>query len=171
MKKIVLMTVALVATTFAFGQRTFEGEKQVNAGLGLVSSGWGVPIYASLDYGVMPEITVGGLVSYSSKNYTNGNYSNKGTWISIGAKADYHFNTLLEIPNEWDFYGGAIIAYNSFSYSKNWTVMYNEGEDSSLSLGLQVGGRYYFNENWAVNAELGGGTFVSGLKIGVTYKF
>ncbi len=171
MKKIVLIAVALVATTFAFGQRTFEGEKQINGGLGLVSAGWGVPIYAGFDYGVTPEITVGGIVSYSSKtyNYDKG-YTNKGTWISIGAKGDYHFNTLLEMPDEWDFYGGATLAYNSFFYSDNWEGNHS-GESANLSLGLQVGGRYYFNENWAVNAELGGGTFASGVKIGVTYKF
>ncbi len=169
MKKVILIVVALFATTFAFGQRLEVGEIQLNAGLGLNSGDWSTPVYAGVDYGVMPDITVGGFLSYASHDfkYVSGNY--KGRWFSIAAKGDYHFNTLLSIPNEWDLYAGLTLAYNNFSY--DWDDYHGDYDDSGLGLGIQIGGRYYFTENWAVNLELGGSDIASGGKIGVTYKF
>ena len=47
----------------AFGQHPLQkGETQLNAGLGF--SGWGIPIYAGLDYGIHKDISIGGELSY-----------------------------------------------------------------------------------------------------------
>jgi outer membrane immunogenic protein len=40
-----------------------------------------------------------------------------------------------------------------------------------LGLGAQIGGRYYFNNNWGINLELGGANTTSGYKIGASYRF
>ncbi len=171
MKKLLIIIMGLFALNLALGQRLSEAEMQVNAGLGFNSSGWGVPIYAGLDYGIHPDITVGAILSYASKTYNYAMHNNKGTWIGIGARGDYHFNSLLEIPNDWDAYAGVTLSYNYFSYDHSWEKGYSNYDDSGLGLAIQIGGRYYFNEQWAVNLELGGGSVASGGKIGVSYKF
>jgi hypothetical protein len=43
-------------------------------------------------------------------------------------------------------------------------------QSSELGLGVQVGGRYYFNEKVGINLEFGGGNAVSGGKIGISIK-
>lgn len=171
MKKLLIFAALMAVSTLSFGQRLQEGERQVNAGLGFNSGGWNIPIYASVDYGIYPDISVGGILSYSSRDYEYENHKNKGSWLSIGAKADYHFNTLLEIPNEWDLYAGLTLAYNYFKYDNDWHNDYKGYDKSKLGLSVQIGGRYYFDERWAVNLEFGGNNIASGGKIGVTYKF
>lgn len=169
MKKLFLILTALAVTTFAFGQRLHQGEKQVNAGVGFNSGGWDIPIYIGLDYGVYQDITVGGILSYVSRDYSYKEGKDKGKWFSIGARGDYHFNTILEIPDNWDLYAGLTLAYNYFNYDNEYNG-YNY-DKSGIGLTAQVGGRYYFNDQWAVNLEFGGGNVASGGKIGISYKF
>ena len=55
--------------------------------------------------------------------------------------------------------------YYIFNYDdKN----YNGTEDSDIGLGVQIGGRYFFNKNFGINIEGGGGNATSGAKIGIT---
>lgn len=171
MKKVVFLAAALAVTTFAFGQRVQKGEKQINAGIGFNSGGWSMPIYAGIDFGVHPDVTVGGIFSYVQQTFRYGSFSNKGHWFGLGARGDYHFNTLLNIPNEWDVYAGLTVAYNNFSYSDDWGNGYTNFNSSGIGLGLQIGGRYYFTDNLGVNLELGGGTIASGGRLGVSLKF
>lgn len=170
MKKFWILATCLTVATLSFGQRLQEGEKQLNAGVGFNSGGWDVPIYVGLDYGIYPDITVGGILTYVSRDfsYTEGR-KDKGTWLSIGARGDYHFNTLLEIPNNWDLYAGLTLAYNYFNYDYEYNG--HDYDKSGIGLTMQVGGRYYFDEQWAVNLEFSGGNVASGGKIGVSYKF
>lgn len=46
---------------------------------------------------------------------------------------------------------------------------HENAHNSGLGLGVQVGGRYYFNDRLGLNLEFGGG-FVSGGKIGISCK-
>ncbi len=163
MKKILFLITALAVTTLTFGQRVEKGEKQINAGVGFSTGGWGMPVYAGL---------VGGIVSYVQKTYNYGrNYKNTGRWFGLGAKGDYHFNTLLNIPNEWDVYAGLTLAYNHFSYSDDWGDGYGDYNSSGIGFGVQIGGRYYFSDNLGINLELGGASIASGGKVGISFKF
>ena len=69
---------------------------------------------------------------------------------------DYHWNRLLNIPPDWDFYLGANVGVIS-------------GNDLDLDLGFQLGGRYYWS-NWGVNLEIGGGTGYNSA-LGLSLKF
>ncbi len=172
MKKIVFLIIALAVTTLTFGQRVEKGETQINAGVGFSTGGWGMPVYAGFDFGVHPDITVGGVLSYMQKTYNYGhNYKNTGRWFGLGAKGDYHFNTILNIPNEWDVYAGLTLAYNHFSYSDDWDSGYTSYDNSGIGFGIQIGGRYYFSDNLGINLELGGASIASGGKIGISFKF
>ncbi len=176
MKRLFLVFAFLVSTV-GFSQRIMEGEMQLNAGVGF-TSGWGTPFFIGGDYGILPDISVGAQLIYTSKTDTGYSIANeqrqyytwKTTWFSFGGNANYHFNTLLNMPNNMDLYAGLTIAYNSYTYS------YPSGLDKSyysnynpLGLGGQTGFRYFFSDKIAVGIEFGLGS-TSGGKVGITYK-
>lgn len=145
MKKLVLVFILGFIGHFGFSQSPLgEGNVQINAGLGL--NNWdGTPIYAGIDYGVGPLITIGGQVAFSDNVF------------GLGGNFNYHFDELLTLPSEWNVYGGLNIGYIQVD---------NGGSD--VDLGAQVGARYFFSPNVGINLELGGGTQVSGGKVGIT---
>ncbi len=164
MKKIALL-LAVFAFSFANAQAPLEqGGVQLNAGFG--TSGWGTPVYVGLDYGIAKNWTLGGELSFQSYN-TEGF---KNNIIGIQANGNYHFNEILNIPSEWDFYGGASLSYYSWSSKYNGVKQDYNGADD-IGIGLQVGGRYFFSNNFGLNLQVGGSSALSGGKIGITYKF
>lgn len=165
MKRILLIVVSLIATTAIYAQSPLEtGGIQVNGGLGF--STWGVPVYAGADYGLMDDITIGGEVSYRSYKENIGFVDFSHKIIGIAGNGNYHFNTLLDIPSEWDFYAGLTLGF----FIINSPSGYAGNSSSGLGLGGQIGGRYFFNDQLGINLEFGGANVFSGGKIGITYK-
>jgi outer membrane immunogenic protein len=165
MKKNVLLIVFLCVTGALLAQAPLaKGQVQLNGGVGFSSDG--VPVYVGLDYGVHPDITIGGELSYRS-HYDNvvGIHYNYSV-IGISGNGNYHFNTILNIPRNWDFYAGANVGFFIWSYSNN----YNGTHSSELGIGGQIGGRYYFTDKFGINLEFGGGNAFSGGKFGITLK-
>ena len=167
MKKLVLLGFAALFTSLVLhAQSPLEvGGKQLNAGVGF--SGWGIPLYVGLDYGLVEDITLGGELSFRSyhNNFAGIKYSH--TIFGISANGNYHFNTLLDIPSEWDFYAGLNIGYFIWISTAN----YLGSGDSGFGIGAQIGGRYFFKDNFAVNLEFAGGNSLSGGKMGISYIF
>ncbi|RPH32289.1 MAG: hypothetical protein EHM93_09935 [Bacteroidales bacterium] len=161
---IVLLLFVFVATSNAQSPLA-KGSKQINAGVGF--SGWGVPIYVGMDFGVYKDITVGFEASFRSYNqkFVGENY--RSTIFGFSGNGNYHFNSLLEIPNQWDVYAGLNLGYYIWTTSSNYP---GDGA-SGLGLGAQVGARYFFKNNFGVNLEFGGGNAFSGGKFGITYIF
>lgn len=165
MKKTFLI-ICLALTSVVFSQNPIAvGQFQLNGGFGF--STYGLPIYVGIDYGVHEDITAGAEFSYRSYNdeLFNIKYSHKVYGFS--ANANYHFNNLLNIEPKYDVYGGLNVGFYAWSSSSG----YNGNRASGLGLGLQIGGRYYFNEKIGINLELGGGNATSGGKIGISVKF
>ncbi len=161
MKKLIFVFVAFLFIVFtARAQGPIQdGETQVNLGVGL--STYGLPIYAGIEFGLENNFSVGGEFSYRKYN----KYSVYSPSITtIAGFGNYHFNELLEIPSQWDLYGGLTLGYSIWS---NNNMNYNWYKGSGIYLAGQIGGRYYINDNFAVNLEFGGGTY-SGGKLGVT---
>ncbi len=153
MKKTIFM-LALVGCFFANAQSPIgKGGKQVNFGVALSTNG--VPVYVSYDFGVHPDITI------TPQLATNLNGFN---WLGIACKGDYHFNTLLEIPQNWDFYTGLKLGFNADINNDN-DKDYHDG----LDLGLQIGGRWYWSD-WGINLEFGGGAGGFGSQFGLSKK-
>ena len=149
-----------------------NGSKIVTFGIG--ASGRGIPIFARLEVPVADNITVGGVVSYQSysNNFTSFKY--RHTIFGIGVLGNYHFNELFEISDEWDVYAGATLGYylaNSKYVDSGNTVDYDGPDYGGVSLGLQVGGRYFFKDNMAVNVEVGGGTVLTSGTVGISILF
>jgi outer membrane immunogenic protein len=140
-----------------------KGEYQFNAGLGF--SDWGVPVYAGVDFGVFNDITAG--IEASFRSYNEDIYGARYTSnvFGIAGIGNYHFNTVLEIPKKWDFYAGISLGYYSWSLPAD----YPGTNSSGFGLGAQIGGRYFFNKQFGLNLEFGGGSAFSGGKIGITY--
>ncbi len=123
-----------------------KGATQLNMGLGFNSDG--LPIYAGIDFAVHRNVTLGPQINIVFDDDAS---------MSVLARGDYHFNELLEIPGEWDVYAGA-----------NAGINVNDG--STLQLGIQVGGRWYWSNKWGLNLEFGGGNNF-GTTLGVSMKF
>jgi outer membrane immunogenic protein len=166
MKKLYLTFILAIITSAVFAQSPIpKGTLQLNAGIGL--SSWGVPVYVGLDLGVHKDITIGGEFSFRSyhDNWLNNRYNH--SVIGISGNANYHFNTILRIPTNWDFYAGLNIGF----YIWNSPNDYPGTNSSGLGIGAQIGGRYYFTHKFGINLELGGGNAFSEGKFGISLKF
>lgn len=164
-KNILLAAVGLVSFG-ALAQGSLEkGKLQLNAGLG--TSGWGIPVYVGLDYGIHRDITLGGELSYRSDSRVYASNKYKSSAIGIGINGNYHFNRILDMSNNWDLYAGLGLNYYVWSYDND---LYKTNDNSDIGLGAQLGARYFFTDKFGINLELGGGNAVNGAKIGITYK-
>jgi len=166
MKKIILFFGLLLSAGVASAQSA--GDVQINGGVGYFGPGF--LVFGSAAFGVADKITVGGELFYRGTNYSGVKYNS----IGFLANGNYHFAKHIKgIPSNVDLYGGLSLGYYSWSNNydyKYWTPYY----DSGFAVRLQTGGRYFFTENFGVNAEL----FVEhnsfaagGFKAGVTYRF
>jgi hypothetical protein len=165
MKKIILISVSFLVAGLVHSQNPLSvGKAQLNFGVGL--SGWGVPVYFGLDYGVSRDITVGGELSFRSYNekWRSNRYRHGITGIS--ANANFHFNRVLELPSKWDLYIGPNLGYYVWSSPNN----YDGDNNSGIDLGAQIGTRYYLNNKVGLNLEFGGGNAFSGGKFGLTIQ-
>ena len=150
MKKIIILIAFSVVFTGLMAQGggvapLAKGEKQLNFGSGF--SGNGIPVYVSMDFAVHKDITITPVVNIKIDDD-----------FKVGAlvKGDYHFNYLIGIPSNWDFYAGA---HAGFDF----------GDDFLPNLGIHVGGRWYWSDKWGLNLEFGGGTGV-GTTFGLSMK-
>jgi outer membrane immunogenic protein len=158
MKKVVFFTVLILFTT------TMYAQNQLNVGVGLSDNS--VPVFVGFDHSVSRDVTLGMELSYRdySDSWNNVDY-NHDVW-GISGNANYHFNSVLNIPRNWDFYAGLNLGAYIWSSNDN----YHGDHSTGLGLGAQIGGRYYFNNKVAMNLEFGGGNEFSGGKIGLTIK-
>jgi outer membrane immunogenic protein len=165
-KRIVLMAAMVLTTGYLSGQSPLPtGKSQFNIGVGF--SEWGVPIYLGLDHGVHPDISLGAEFSFRSYNENWRNDKYRHNIMGFLGNANYHFNRILIIPSNWDFYAGLNLGFFVWS-SPN---AYEGNHNSCLGLGAQIGGRYYFSNRIGINLEVGGGNAISGGKFGLTFKF
>lgn len=164
--KIILTTIALLMFSgFAFGQSPLPvGRTQLNLGVGF--SGWGVPFYIGLDYSVHKDITVGGEFSYRSYREDWDEHRYHHSVMGFSGNGNYHFNSLMNIPQNWDFYAGLNLGFYVWSSPSD----YHGDHSSGVGLGAQIGGRYYLSDKVGLNLEFGGGNAFSGGKFGVSIK-
>lgn len=151
MKRLFVLMLFVGICSLGFAQSPIGANgRQINFGVGLY--GYGIPLYAGMDFGVHPDITVGPQIGIDLGF----------DYLSIGGRGDYHFNTILDIPRDWDFYAGLNIGF---------AVGIGNDSKSDADLGLQVGGRYYWNSSWGINLEFGGGNNLNGGRFGLSKRF
>ena len=116
------------------------------------------------------SIGVGGAFNNAIKTY---NYSNSlgykyfYDYFTLGAVGSFHYQFIDKL----DTYVHIGLGGGAYVWKTNW----NDGDSTSTTHGVfdwttTFGARWYFNDNWAVNAELGW-VASSYLMVGATYKF
>jgi outer membrane immunogenic protein len=165
MKHFILGATLLLICSISSAQSYLQNEvDQINVGFGF--SSWGLPVYIGYDHGVNNDVTFGLEASFRSYNEHYGDFKYNHSIIGFSGNGNYHFNRLLEIPSDFDFYAGLNLGFYVWSSPNS----YNGKNSSGLSLGAQVGGRYFFSSKAGINLEIGGGNAFSGGKIGLTIK-
>lgn len=165
MKKFLFSVTALLFLLSANAQYPLEkGKAQLNAGMGY--SGWGMPVYAGLDFGIHKDMSVGLELSFRrySEKYKTILYNHSITGIVFNW--NYHLNSILKIAYPWNIYAGLNAGY----FIWNSPGVYPGNNVSGTGLSGQIGFRYYFNDKAALNLEGGSGTAFKGGKIGITIK-
>ena len=183
MKRILaVLTALLVITAILFSNaeaQSKKGESVLTAGLGLGYPGaYGTagmpPIFLSFDHAVVPNISAGGIVSFSTSKYEWGgvhDYKWSYSYIFVGARGAYHFADQIKDLKNTDLYGGLTLGYHivsaKFDGVNEKEFPYSAG-GGYFHFGIYVGGRYYFSPKVAATAELG--YDIGFFKIGVSYK-
>lgn len=157
------ITTCMVLSHVESNAQSFQkGDVIVNAGIGLgatfaFTSGLGLPLGGGIEFAITEAIGVGGDIGFVSGSGL--------TALYVGPKGYYHFNELLNIENDQlDIYAGIGLYYRHFSYSG-----FTFGIGNGIYPGFHIGGRYYFSDNFGVNAELGNS--YGWFKAGICLKF
>ena len=154
MRKFLLITMLSLLMTGLYAQGggtapLAKGEKQINFGLGF--SNHGLPIYGSFDIALHKDVTLTPAINLVLPFAGHDDFGG-----GVMVKADYHWNYLIGIPSNWDFYAGARAGVGF-------------GGDVWPELGIQVGGRWYWSDAWGMNLEIAAGTGF-GTTFGLSYK-
>lgn len=186
MKKNVFLTILMVVIICSVGSAQTtnavfsKDDNLLNIGIGLGSPFFGAgysssfPVNPTIAYerGITDAISVGGTLSYASSKYNydlmGSAYNFKENAFFIGARGSYHFNQLVNLGENIDWYGGASLGYVIVSVSDNQG--YSGSAGSSAGLGIFGGIKYYFQPGIGVYGELGYQSLAV-LNIGVAFKF
>lgn len=135
-------TFAIVGVILLSSSSVFgQAQKYLNIG------GLGTGLYASIEFPVSNAITI-------APQFTTDYDFNK---FVISGKGNYYFDDIFGVSSAWDVYAGANVG---------WRI---DKDDNGASWGIQIGGRWFWNEKWGINGEFGGGSGVLG-GVGVTMK-
>lgn len=104
---------------------------------------------AALEIPVTGDITVGPAV------FTDLDFH----YLLLGAKGSYYFDRIWNLSDPWDVYAGVNVGF---------AASLEGGRSSDVGLGAQIGGRWFWNEQWGLYIEFGGGTLGGVAGIGVT---
>jgi hypothetical protein len=172
----ILVSALLVSVSHAQAKK---GENVITAGLGLGYPGvYGTsgmpPIFVTFDHAVIPNVSVGGIVAFSTSSYQWGgvtDYKWSYTYIFVGARGAYHFADQIKDLKNVDLYGGITMGYHivsaKFDGKDEHLYAYNAG-GGYFGFGFYGGARYFFSPKWAASAELGYDVGI--IKIGISYK-
>ncbi len=140
MKKL-LLTLGLFAGVLSYAQ-AWKGAGDQKAQAGINVWGFGTGPTASYDYGLSNLISVGG----GANVYFNEDEDNPFVFGRVG----FHLQEALALPSEIDIYPGVNVGVAGRNFG----------------LGVYLGARYFFTENWGAFIEAGNnGSF------GVSYSF
>ena len=171
MRNFLLIIVLQLLTLSTYSQQAYQrGDKQINFGLNLAQ---GLGVYASFEDAIMDNISVGLEFGFG---VNNANFSVTSTTyyqsnLRFSANAHYHFAQLIGVKENWDLYGGLDIGYSFWTKGK--TLPTNEDYNwykNTFLLGINGRARWFWNEQWGVNLEIGAGLGYYVFKTGVTVK-
>lgn len=168
----------MMDTGTANAQDWGKGTLLLNGGTGLGAYNWGIgggysrtslsfPLLASLEFGVVDNITVGPYFGMQSSRYKYSdalfNYEYDYFVWSGGLKGTYHGTEILNdefdlgIPEKWDIYGSLYAGVTIGTYTERTSWGNTPGNTFALSPSAVVGARYMFMDNFGLYLEAGRG--------------
>lgn len=172
MNKLGLAIISAAVLTTASGASSeilSEGDRVAGGSIGLSLASWNNAATFGANYeqgfidDVFPDFNLGlgALLQYANYSWFNDNFS----ITTLAAQANLHYDLGIE---NFQPYGGLLLGFSVVS--GDWG-----NNNSSLGLGAQVGGRYYFRDDLAatvrLNTSAAGFGGYSVLSAGVDYKF
>ena len=133
--------ILLIVAVFAINFAFSQANKQLN--FGLIGISYDIPI--ATDIAIAPTVRTDFNINY----------------LIVGVKGDYYFDNLIGLPAAFDFYAGANAGY---------AIGIGSGIDHTFGIGLEVGGRWFWNEKWGLYLELGGTNIGGTGGLGLTMK-
>lgn len=135
-----------------------------------LSSGYniyGIPVYLEYEFGFTEDITIGLEGCYRTYSESSDDMTYHHNIAGLAFFSNYYFNSLLSIEDKYGLYAGLGIGFYKWFSPDNY---FETGRSSStLSIGLQIGGRYYF-KNWGVLMEIKAASENAGVKAGICYR-
>ncbi len=173
MKKLILLTLGIILSAGLLKAQSPLGQEGNQFKLASGYNTNGIPIFISYELAIpdiKSDITFGleGAVRTFSENTDTATLSH--TIVGFSFFSNYYFNSLLNMDPRrgWFTYGGVTLGYYKWFSPENYFEL---GQSSStLAVGLQVGGQYYFKD-WGIYLEFAGSTETAGGKLGVLYRF
>lgn len=190
MKKITLLFLLCFCGFVTMSQEVFyKGTIATNVSIGLGNnvSGFGLgfpPVSLAVDYGIVDNlimgengsIGIGGYFGFATNgktyNYLDYSYKARYTRMAFGVRGTFHYQFLDKL----DTYAGLMLGLYTYNWKYDWSGNYHydyyysprNSNTSDFAFSAFVGSRYYFNDNWGINAEVGYGfTYLSA---GITYR-
>ena len=135
--------IALSGITFFSANSVFaQAQKQLN--IGFIGVNYEIPV--ATDITIAPAAGV------------DWNFNH----LSIGVKANYYFDNLFGLTEPWDVYAGLNAGYG---------IAMNSSNNSDFAFGMQIAGRWFWNDKWGVYLEAAFGNLDNaGGGAGVTMK-
>ena len=146
MKRIIVI-VMLVIFSGGISAQAWNGKGDQKVQLGMNLWGYGTGITATYDYGITNLISLGAGLNFYFDGYRNNDIGNN---VFAFGRVNFHLKEALQLPDQWDIYPGV-----------NLGVL---GRD--FGLGVHLGARYFFTQNWGAFAEVGNNG-----SLGVSYNF
>lgn len=140
MKK--LFTIIALAGVFMFFAENAKAQAQNQINIGLIG--------ASLEFPITEDISI------APFGATNWNLD----YLVAGVKANYYFDNLFGLPEEFDIYGGVNGGY----------ALGLDGLDNDFDMGLQVGFRWFWSDKMGLYLEGGGRKLGGTAGLGITIR-
>lgn len=133
----------LLASLFALFALAASGQATKQLNFGFVGVGYDIPVHT--DIAITPFAS------------TNWDFNH----LVLGVKGDYYFDNLLSLPAPWDVYAGV---------NAGFAIGLGDGNSSDLDLGIQIGGRWFWNDKWGLYLQGGGGMQGATGGLGITMR-
>ncbi|MCF8227927.1 MAG: hypothetical protein K9G58_03090 [Bacteroidales bacterium] len=143
----------------------------LNAGFGI--SNRGLPVFASIEYGLTEDINLGGEILYSHFKEDIEDLNWEHNAFVFSAIVNYYFDRVLNLQNDYDLHAGLSAGFDMISTkekNKKYNPEYDGDYTSALFYSFRIGGRYFFNRNMAVKSQFEIGKLIA-LRFGVSWLF
>ncbi len=153
MKKLLLFLLIISGPFIALAQggAIKKGGKEINAGVGFWSNQPVIiPLHGGMDFGITDDISMGFDVGWRLYNSIGWNHN----VIVIQGRFDYHFNSIARWDEKWDVYAGLKAGPAVVTATDDYPE-YGNLKGFNVAVDLFVGGRWFFTNNIALNAEAG----------------